>query len=217
MLPILIILMLIRFREIPILMPNYIIAQSNTARKQHNDKLTRRRKRRERSGASLRAQRSERSCRRSGAAPCSVACWFPSPTTNPSPEQARHNRRRPRQSTPATSDELTATSEPTERQKHNTQSNETSAANKPIENLREKRRNRNDQRTQPRQSTAAPDNKATATNKPDRNAARHATKPQRPENRTPAKRNADARDRTPSSPAAYSAPSVSLCIELSAL
>ena len=36
----------------------------------HNDKLTRRRKRRERSGASLRAERSERSCRRSGAAPC---------------------------------------------------------------------------------------------------------------------------------------------------
>ncbi len=41
-----------------------IIAHINAAREQHNDKLTRRRKR---------SERSERSCRRSGAAPCCAA------------------------------------------------------------------------------------------------------------------------------------------------
>jgi hypothetical protein len=102
----------------------------------------------------------------------------------------------PRQSTPATSNETTATSKPTERQKHNARATKHRRQTSPIEASRNTRRNRNGQQTHPRQSTAAPGNKATAASEPDRNAAPNATKLQRPRSQTATKKSVGARDRT---------------------
>jgi hypothetical protein len=154
------------------------------------------------SEGSLRPKRTERLAVGCSALFCRVLVFLA--RDNRTPEQTRWNRKRPRQSTPATSDEAATTSEPTERQKRYALRNETTAAGNPTETTPKERRNNSDQQTQSRQSTAASGNKAATTGQPDRSAARYATKPQRPENQTPAKGNADARDRTPSSPAAGS-------------